>query len=93
MDDILENTIIKYLAASVLLAAAAFVVKKYFFKTEVPEEEPQPTERLEPMKRRDFTLQQLKEYDGKSNPRILIAVNAKVFDVTRGSNFYGPGEN
>ncbi|KAE8630370.1 hypothetical protein XENTR_v10000801 [Xenopus tropicalis] len=42
------------------------------------------------MKRRDFTLQQLQEYDGTRNPRILLAVNGKVFDVTQGSKFYGP---
>lgn len=44
------------------------------------------------MKRRDFTLEQLREYDGARLPRILLAVNGKVFDVTKGSKFYGPGE-
>ncbi|XP_075705823.1 membrane-associated progesterone receptor component 2 [Rhinoderma darwinii] len=42
------------------------------------------------MKRRDFALQQLRDYDGTKNPRILLAVNGKVFDVTEGSKFYGP---
>ncbi|XP_018421456.1 PREDICTED: membrane-associated progesterone receptor component 2 [Nanorana parkeri] len=42
------------------------------------------------MKRRDFTLQQLRDYDGANSPRILLAVNGKVFDVTEGSKFYGP---
>lgn len=44
------------------------------------------------MKRGDFTLEQLREYDGSRSPRILLAVNGKVFDVTKGSKFYGPGE-
>ncbi|KAK4818897.1 hypothetical protein QYF61_021582 [Mycteria americana] len=44
------------------------------------------------MKRRDFSLEQLREFDGARNPRILLAVNGKVFDVTKGSKFYGPGE-
>lgn len=44
------------------------------------------------MKRRDFTLQQLRDFDGANNPRILLAVNGKVFDVTEGSKFYGRGE-
>lgn len=44
------------------------------------------------MKRRDFSLEQLREFDGTRNPRILLAVNGKVFDVTKGSKFYGPGE-
>ncbi|NXX82755.1 PGRC1 protein, partial [Urocolius indicus] len=49
--------------------------------------EPQP---LPKMKRRDFTLAQLRPYDGVRDPRILMAVNGKVFDVTRARKFYGP---
>nr|XP_003221804.1 PREDICTED: membrane-associated progesterone receptor component 2 [Anolis carolinensis] len=49
-----------------------------------------PADALPRMKRRDFTLEQLREYDGARTPRILLAVNGKVFDVTKGSKFYGP---
>ncbi|XP_026196032.1 membrane-associated progesterone receptor component 2 [Anabas testudineus] len=45
--------------------------------------------RLPKMRRRDFTLEQLREYDGLLNPRILMAVNMKIFDVTSGKKFYG----
>ncbi|NXT00320.1 PGRC1 protein, partial [Jacana jacana] len=45
---------------------------------------------LPKMKRRDFTLEQLRPYDGVKDPRILMAINGKVFDVTRARNFYGP---
>ncbi len=51
-----------------------------------PVEEPLPK-----LKKRDFTLAELQEYDGLKNPRILMAINEKVFDVTRGKKFYGPG--
>ncbi|KAJ7988822.1 hypothetical protein DPEC_G00313180 [Dallia pectoralis] len=44
---------------------------------------------LPKMRRRDFTLEQLREYDGLQNPRIMMAVNMKVFDVTSGRKFYG----
>ncbi|KAI3367391.1 hypothetical protein L3Q82_026252 [Scortum barcoo] len=47
---------------------------------------------LPKMRRRDFTLEQLRDYDGLHNPRILMAVNMKVFDVTSGRKFYGKGE-
>ncbi|MBN3286306.1 PGRC2 protein, partial [Polyodon spathula] len=47
---------------------------------------------LPKMKRRDFSLEQLREYDGVQNPRILMAVNMKVFDVTSGKRFYGQGK-
>ncbi|KAM8833936.1 membrane-associated progesterone receptor component 2 [Synchiropus picturatus] len=44
---------------------------------------------LPKMRRRDFSVEQLREYDGLQNPRILMAVNMKVFDVTSGRKFYG----
>ncbi|XP_037048721.1 membrane-associated progesterone receptor component 2-like isoform X2 [Bradysia coprophila] len=45
-----------------------------------------------PKIRKDFTVQELKEFDG--NPpdgRILLAINGRVYDVTKGRRFYGPG--
>jgi len=39
-----------------------------------------------------MTISELREFDGiKNDGRILIAVNGKIFDVTRGKKFYGPG--
>lgn len=54
--------------------------------------EESPAASLPRMKKRDFSLEQLRQYDGSRTPRILLAVNGKVFDVTKGSKFYGPGE-
>ncbi|KAK9393575.1 membrane-associated progesterone receptor component 1 [Crotalus adamanteus] len=51
------------------------------------EEEAPPLPKL---KRRDFTLAQLRPFDGLANPRILMGLNGKVFDVSRGRKFYGP---
>jgi len=48
---------------------------------------------LPKMKKRDFTIQELREFDGtKGDGRILVAINGKVFDVTKGKHFYGPGK-
>ncbi|NXW27417.1 PGRC1 protein, partial [Phaetusa simplex] len=55
----------------------------------VPADEADPPP-LPKMKRRDFTLAQLRPYDGVQDPRILMAINGKVFDVTRARKFYGP---
>lgn len=47
---------------------------------------------LPPMPKQDFTLEQLRQYDGiHSNGRILIGVLNKVFDVSSAGSFYGPG--
>lgn len=51
---------------------------------------------LAPMKKKDYTPRQLKPYDGTKsdqNPegRILIGVLGKVYDMTKGKGFYGPG--
>jgi len=74
-----------------LLGVCAFLLYKIFRGR--PQEPPRPREpELPPMKKQDFTVSQLKEFDGRgSDGRILIAVNGKVFDVTRGKRFYGPG--
>lgn len=52
------------------------------------DDEPPPLPRL---KRRDFTPAELRRFDGVQDPRILMAINGKVFDVTKGRKFYGPG--
>lgn len=45
-----------------------------------------------PKIRRDFTVQELKQYDGtQPDGRVLVAVNGNVYDVTKGKRFYGPG--
>ncbi|KAG9460813.1 hypothetical protein GDO78_019350, partial [Eleutherodactylus coqui] len=72
-----------------LLCLCLYLLYKILRGDRPPESE-EPEERLPKMKRRDFTLAQLKEYDGTQNPRILMAINGKVFDVTRGKKFYGP---
>ena len=45
-----------------------------------------------PKLRKDFTVQELKAFDGnQQDGRVLVAVNGSVYDVTRGKRFYGPG--
>lgn len=45
-----------------------------------------------PKLRRDFTVQELRPYDGTGpDGRILVAVNGAVYDCTRGAQWYGPG--
>lgn len=73
-----------------LLCLCLFLLYK-IFRGDKPAEVAEAEEPLPKMKKRDFSLDELKQYDGVANPRILMAVNGKVFDVTRGKKFYGPG--
>jgi membrane-associated progesterone receptor component len=45
------------------------------------------------MKKRDFTLKELRKYDGTGpDGRVLLAVLGKIYDMTKGKRFYGPGK-
>ena len=41
--------------------------------------------------KRDFTFQQLRDYDGREDLPIYIALKAVVYDVSKGREFYGKG--
>ncbi|KAG2730967.1 hypothetical protein G9P44_006116 [Scheffersomyces stipitis] len=38
-----------------------------------------------------FTPQTLVKYNGVDSPKVFIAVKGRVFDVSQGASFYGPG--
>ena len=41
---------------------------------------------------KSYTPKTLAPFDGKDGGRILLAIKGKVFDVTAGRSFYGPGK-
>lgn len=54
---------------------------------------PPPPPELPKLKKRDFTVEELRKYDGNGEDgRVLVAVNGNVYDVTKGKRFYGPGK-
>ncbi|KAL1505445.1 hypothetical protein ABEB36_005013 [Hypothenemus hampei] len=75
-----------------LLGLIIFLVYR-IIKSRQDENTPMPeSESLPSLKKRDFTVQELKQYDGnQEDGRVLLAVNGKVYDVTKGKRFYGPG--
>jgi len=77
----------------ILTLAIVYLIYKILFQSEdepvAPADPPPP-----PLKKQDMTLEQLKVYDGESEEsegRICVAVNGKIFDVTKGKRFYGAG--
>lgn len=84
---------VKVLFNGSLIAFITFLLMKIFMKRNEQQIEEQDHPRLPKMKKKDFTIQELREYDGtKNDGRILVAINGKVFDVTKGRHFYGPGK-
>ncbi|KXS21599.1 cytochrome b5 [Gonapodya prolifera JEL478] len=53
--------------------------------------EPPPPMHAKVIEMREYTPADLAEFDGTEGKAIKFAVNGKVFDVSRGRNFYGPG--
>ena len=41
---------------------------------------------------RTYTPKELAVYNGEGGARILLAISGRVFDVTAGRSFYGPGK-
>lgn len=73
-----------------LIVGCVFIIRK-LLKPKKEEEDVGERYSLPPMKKRDFTVSELLEFDGVRNDRVLLAVCGKVFDVTKGKSFYGPG--
>lgn len=40
-----------------------------------------------------FTKDELKKYNGVGNPELYLAILGNVYNVTKGKNFYGPGQS
>ncbi|CAE7541817.1 MSBP1, partial [Symbiodinium microadriaticum] len=40
---------------------------------------------------RDFTIEQLREFNGTTNKKIYVALKGEVYDVSSSSEYYGPG--
>ncbi|KAH0549283.1 membrane-associated progesterone receptor component 1-like [Cotesia glomerata] len=73
-----------------LVIVIAILVYK-IFRSKTQEDLPVQEHKELPKIRKDFTVEELKKYDGRgTDGRILVAVNGSVYDVTRGSRFYGP---
>ncbi|CAD5217365.1 unnamed protein product [Bursaphelenchus okinawaensis] len=75
----------------VLLAILGYLVYRFFFKKQAEVEFPKAAPRLPPLDMKDMTLEELRQFDGVKDERVLLAVCGNIYDVTRGKDFYGPG--
>lgn len=91
-----ESTLLTALTSpiNICLIAICFYLLYKIFRVRSGEDFPSPPEEKElpKMKKQDMNNTQLLQYDGSNaDGRICVAVNGKIFDVTRGKRFYGPG--
>ena len=71
-----------YLLVSIISAAASRPPARVIKKKEEAEVPDPP---------RDFTIEQLREFDGSNDKPIYIALRGEVYDVSSASDFYGEG--
>jgi len=78
----------------ILTLVCIYLIYKIFFQssetTYIGETKTYPA----PLPKHDMTLSELRQYDGKNEEgRICIAINRKIFDVSKGDRFYGPNKS
>ncbi|KAG0049941.1 hypothetical protein BGZ83_005244 [Gryganskiella cystojenkinii] len=75
----------------VLAGVLGYISYNYFTGPSSKPNQAAPRPRPPALVFKEYTPKELAEFDGRTeDTRILIAVQGKVFDVTRGRNFYGP---
>ncbi|KAI6235180.1 Membrane-associated progesterone receptor component 1 [Aphelenchoides besseyi] len=73
----------------ILLAILSYVVYHFFFK-KPPTVEVVTEPELPKIEMMDLTVEQMKKYNGVDDPHIFVGVAGRIFDVTRGKDYYGP---
>ena len=87
MEALLENILYFGIAVTVVYLAAKYFKNKQTQASIVPQ-----MAKRQPIEKRDFTREELKEFDGRDETKpILLGCKGKVYDVSKGEGFYGPG--
>ena len=83
------------IAALSLIAGmvVAYSLLSYLTLDETPEAPAQPKEEEKRDPPRDFTVEQLREFDGTIKKSLYVGLCREVFDVTEAASFYGPGNS
>lgn len=78
----------QYINIALIVFGVLLVIRRLFFTSSENEE---VVQQKEPMVFTTYTPLTLAKFDGNNDPHVLLAVKGKVFDVTDGKKFYGPG--
>eukprot|EP01130_Rhizamoeba_saxonica_P007389 TRINITY_DN298_c0_g1_i1.p1 TRINITY_DN298_c0_g1~~TRINITY_DN298_c0_g1_i1.p1 ORF type:complete len:143 (-),score=41.81 TRINITY_DN298_c0_g1_i1:30-458(-) len=77
------------ISMGILVAVVIWILKDFLGRGKAPKLP--PVDPKPPIELKDFTLEELKKYNGENGNNIYIGVNGKVYDVTPAAGFYGPG--
>eukprot|EP01091_Cochliopodium_minus_P002318 TRINITY_DN1217_c0_g1_i1.p1 TRINITY_DN1217_c0_g1~~TRINITY_DN1217_c0_g1_i1.p1 ORF type:complete len:189 (+),score=62.88 TRINITY_DN1217_c0_g1_i1:1-567(+) len=80
--------ILRPILIALIVILSLYILKNFFFpekyRPPIPLPPPKP-ERLKFMNKQELIV-----YNGTDNERIYVGIKDRIFDVTRGKNFYGP---
>jgi membrane-associated progesterone receptor component len=91
--EIVQSGNLAAIAVVIMMTILVLVVLKILLRSQG---RPKENQKAEPQKEeekiipRDFTIEQLREFDGKTNEKIFIALKGEVYDVTNAADYYGP---
>ena len=91
-----DHAVITTLIIAFIFTLLSIQIASYLFQSEVKSEQPSnPQQENEDDKEppRDFTVEQLREFDGTNDKAIYIGLKGEVFDVSAAANFYGVGQS
>lgn len=92
LESIVQEVLGSYLNMALVVVIAVLLYKILRGRNDEAERQSAPPAPQLPRLRRDFTIQELKPFDGtQPDGRVLMAVDGTVYDVTKGKSFYGPG--
>jgi membrane-associated progesterone receptor component len=93
--DLKKGDDLAVLQAILIILATSYIlyqVSSYFFSApSKPSSKNSTDEKVEKEPLRDFTVAQLREFDGKNGKPIYIALRGEVYDVSSAKEFYGEG--
>jgi membrane-associated progesterone receptor component len=88
--DLLERFPFLFTIVFVVTFMLCYSIMSYFFGAAEDIEPAKPVEEEEPLPDpRDFTEEQLREFNGVTNPSIYIALKGDVYDCTKSVEYYG----
>lgn len=92
LESIVHEVMGSYINMALVLVITILLYKILRGRNEESNRSSSPPAPQLPKLRRDFTIQELKPFDGtQPDGRVLMAVDGVVYDVTKGKSFYGPG--